>query len=184
MKRRSFLTIPLIASVSGLLAKAPFKFAQRKAFVVRAGQDRNNGELDIMGGVFDCKVSAKDTDGALCVFDTVRHEKGGPALHLHYSQDELFYIIKGEFRIKVGDDIFDLKPGDFAFAPRMVPHTFAKTNEGEGQVLISFQPAGTMEDFFKQMSKFGKNIPANQQEVMKQLWADHGMKVVGPPLEV
>lgn len=184
MNRRIFLQIPLVASISGLLAKSPIKLFKGKAFIVRAGRDRHDNELDIMGGVFDCKVSAKDTDGALCMFDTIRHEKGGPALHLHYAQDELFYVIKGEFRIKVGDDVFDLKPGDFAFAPRMIPHTFAKTSNGDGQMLISFQPAGSMEDFFSHMGKFGKSIPANQQQVMKQLWADHGMKVVGPPLAV
>lgn len=184
MKRRSFLQVPLLASVLSLQAKSPFNFFQRKAFVVRAGQDRNNAELDVMGGVFDCKVSGKDNDGAMCLFDTVRHEKGGPALHFHYNQDELFYIIKGEFRIKVGDDLFDLKPGDFAFAPRMIPHAFAKTSEEDGQMLVGFQPAGSMEDFFKQMSKFGKNIPPNQREIMERLSADHGMKIVGPPLQV
>jgi len=184
MNRRVFLQVPILASISGLMARSPIQFLKNKAFIVRAGRDRYDSELDIMGGVFDCKVSAKDTGGALCMFDTVRHEKGGPALHLHYNQDELFYVIKGEFRIKVGNDVFDLKPGDFAFAPRMIPHTFAKTSDGDGQMLVGFQPAGSMEDFFSRMSKFGRNIPANQQQVMKQLWADHGMKVIGPPLPV
>jgi len=185
MNRRIFLQVPILASISRLVARSPIQFSKNKGFVVRAGRDRHDSELDIMGGVFDCKVSAKDTDGAFCMFDTIRHEKGGPALHLHYSQDELFYVIKGRFRIKVGDDVFDLKPGDFAFAPRMIPHAFAMTSDGDGQMLVSFQPAGSMENFFKRMSKlFGKNIPANRQELMKQLWAEHGMKVMGPPLPV
>ncbi len=84
----------------------------------------------------------------------------------------------------MGDDIFDLKPGDFAFAPRMLPHTFAKTSDDVGHLLITFQPAGNMEDFFKQMAKFGKNIPKNQVQIMKDLSAAHGMKIVGPPLAV
>jgi len=49
-----------------------------------------------------------------------------------------------------------LHPGDSAFAPRKIPHAFAKTSDGEGQMLVLFQPAGSMEDFFKQMTKFGK----------------------------
>jgi oxalate decarboxylase/phosphoglucose isomerase-like protein (cupin superfamily) len=64
---------------------------------VEAGKDRFQEELLIMGGRFDCKVSGKDTDGDLCIYDTVRQEKGDPTLHLHYNQDEWFYIIKGEF---------------------------------------------------------------------------------------
>ncbi len=50
-------------------------------------------------------------------------------------------------------------------------------------MLVLFQPAGSMEDFFLQMSKLGREIPQNQEVVMKQLWASHGQEVVGPPLK-
>ena len=137
----------------------------------------------IMGGQFDCKVSSKDTNGALLIYDTIRHEKGGPAYHLHHYQDEMFYIIKGEFLLKVGNDTFQLKPGDTAFGPRNIPHAFAKTSDGAAQMLIMFQPAGSMEDYFKQVSKLGKDIPKNQQQLLKDLFTTHGMEMVGPPLE-
>ena len=136
-----------------------------------------------MGGRFDLKVSSRDTGGDLCIYDTVRESKGGPALHLHHSQDEWFYIVRGNFLVQVGDETFTIGPGDSAFAPRKVAHAFAMTSDGEGQMLVLFQPAGSMEDFFKQMSKLGSDIPKNQETVMKQLWADHGMQVLGPPLK-
>jgi len=50
-------------------------------------------------------------------------------------------------------------------------------------MLVLFQPAGTMEDFFKPMSKLGKDIPKNQELTLKKLWATHGMEIVGPPLK-
>jgi hypothetical protein len=50
-------------------------------------------------------------------------------------------------------------------------------------MLVLFQPAGSREDFFKQMSNFGKEIPQKQESTLKQLWADHGMEVMGPPLK-
>jgi hypothetical protein len=77
---------------------------------------------------------------------------------------------------------YNLKPGDSAFAPRTIPHAFAKINEGPGQMLVLFQPAGSMEDFFKQMSKLGPSIPKNQERELKELWRSHGMEIVGPPL--
>jgi hypothetical protein len=40
-----------------------------------------------------------------------------------------------------------------------------------------------MEDFFRQMARIGKEIPKNQESVLKQLWAEHGMEIVGPPLK-
>jgi len=181
--RRLFLQFPLLASVLALQAKNQSKTNSSKGFVVRSGKDRYQEELYIMGGEFDCKVSSKDTDGALLIYDTVRETKGGPALHFHESQDELFYIIKGEFIVRVGDDAFNLKAGDFAFAPRKIPHAFAKTSDSEGQMLVMFQPAGLMEDFFKQMSQLGKNIPKDMEHALKDLFSTHGMQVVGPPLK-
>src|SRR5690348_2710468 len=57
-------------------------------FSVAAGDDRF-GERIILGGPsgepIDCKVSSKDTNGAMCAFEfTCR--SGGPK-HLHYDQD-------------------------------------------------------------------------------------------------
>jgi mannose-6-phosphate isomerase-like protein (cupin superfamily) len=184
MERRMFLQLPLAAAAFSLNPLSFYQPGTRKGFKVEAGKDRYVEELMVMGGKFDCLVSARDTGGDLCIYDTIREEKGGPALHLHHNQDEWFYVIRGEFVVKVGDDIFQLKPGDSAFGPRKIPHAFAKISEGEAQVLILFQPAGSMEDFFLQMSKLGKNIPANQEVVLKKLWADHGMEIVGPPLKI
>jgi len=152
-------------------------------FKVGAGQDRTGEDLLIMGGKFDLKVSAKDTGGDLCIYDTRRSAKGGPALHRHHAQDEWFYVLRGEFIVRVGETTLRIGPGDSAFAPRKIPHAFAMVSEGEGQMLVLFQPAGSMEDFFHGMAKFGKEIPQNQEVAMKQLWADHGMEVLGPPLK-
>ena len=96
---------------------------------------------------------------------------------------EWFYVIRGEFLVRVGNDTLSLRPGDSAFGPRKIPHAFAMTSDGEGQMLVLFQPAGSMEDFFAQMGKIGKEIPANQDTLPKDLWAKHGMEIVGPPLK-
>jgi mannose-6-phosphate isomerase-like protein (cupin superfamily) len=183
MKRRSFVQMPLIATV--LFATGQKMFAMDrsgKGFKVSAGQDRFQKELDIMGGQFNCVVSSKDTEGDLLIYNTFRQEKGGPAYHMHYEQDEWFFVIKGEFMVKVGDEQFSLTTGDSAFAPRKVAHAFAKVNEGEGQLLVLFQPAGTMEDFFEKMSAYGTGIP--DQQAIRQLYETHGMQVLGPPLPV
>jgi len=191
MHRRLFLQFPFLASA--LLTQANTSAVQhppdeqqppKKGFKIAANKDRYQQELMIMGGQFDCKVSAKDSHGELLIYDTHREEKGGPAFHYHRNQDEWFYIISGEFIIKVGEDTFDLKPGDSAFAPRMIPHAFAKVSDGPGQMLVLFQPAGSMEDFFHQMAKLGTTIPKHQETTLKKLWHDHGMEIVGPPLKV
>ena len=188
MNRRHFLKVSLAAMPLAIGSKAAELAPSRaersdKGFRVGANEDRYQEELLIMGGRFDLKVSAKDTGGDLCLYDTTRQSKGGPALHRHHFQDEWFYVIRGEFIAQVGDETVRLHPGDSAFAPRKIPHAFAMVSEGEGQMLVLFQPAGTMEDFFQQMAKFGPAIPKDQEVLWKRLWEQHGMEVVGPPLK-
>ena len=189
MNRRLFLGFPLVAAA--LTRSATEAEAQggqlgppKKGIEVDHGKDRFHDELSMMGGQFDCKVSGKDTNGQLCIYDTYREEKGGPGLHLHHEQDEWFYVIKGEFVVKVGDDQFDLKAGDCALAPRKVPHAFAKVSDGPAQMMVLFQPAGSMEMFFKEMSKLGKDIPKDWQKDLAALMRKHGMELVGAPLKV
>jgi quercetin dioxygenase-like cupin family protein len=186
MNRRHFLRTSVLAAALAPAARAIGTGAGRAeaGFKVPSGQDRTGEELLIMGGRFDLKVSARDTGGDLCIYDTRRSAKGGPALHRHHAQDEWFYVLRGEFITQVGDRTERLGPGDSAFAPRKIPHAFAMISEGEGQMLVLFQPAGTMEDFFRQMARFGREIPRDQESVMRQLWLDHGMEVLGPPLKV
>ena len=188
MKRRSFLKFPIAAALAALSRGAETtglgQERTAKGFRVGAKQNRRQEELLVMGGSFDLKVSSRDTDGALCIYDTTRGSKGGPAFHYHHFQDEWFYVIRGEFIVRAGDDTFKLQPGDSAFAPRRIPHAFAMTSEGEGHLLILFQPAGSMEDFFLQMSRLGKEIPKNRETELKRLFEEHGMEIVGPPLKI
>jgi len=187
MKRRDFLKLPIAATVLTSISGAAESLADsqqraNRGFRVGSRQDRDDGSLSVMGGRFDLKVSAKDTGGDLCIYDTVRSAKGGPPLHRHYFQDEWFYIIRGEFLVQVGDDRIRLVPGDSAFGPRRIPHAFAMTSDGEGQMLVLFQPAGSMEAFFREMSRIGKEVSASQQ-LSKSIWEDHGMELLGPPLK-
>jgi len=40
-----------------------------------------------------------------------------------------------------------------------------------------------MEDFFRQMAKFGPTIPKDQETPRRDLWEQYGMEMVGPPLK-
>ena len=124
------------------------------------------------------KVTPKDNNGIFIIENTF-HEKGGPAKHLHYDQDEWFYAVEGEFLLEVGQEQFRLKPGDSALAPRMIPHVWAYTGNSRGRMLIAFMPAGKMEAFFREVTKANAMPPQDPE-----LWRAHGMELLGPPLKV
>ena len=173
---------------AGLLITSPFSVIVRrkrtqKGIFVQAGKDRHNTPFTRQpGDLIYNKVSTSDTDGDLYIFDTTRIKEGGPPLHFHYSQDEWWYVITGEFLIKVGEETHHAKPGDCVFGPRGVPHTFAKIGEGEAKIILLFQPAGKMEEFFKAVNE-GKLEKMSDDEKNK-FRNEHGFEHVGPPLTI
>jgi len=60
--------------------------------------------------------------------------KGEFVWHEHESEDELFYVFKGNFRILLRDGEIALGPGEFAVIPRNVEHK--PVAEEEVEVLL------------------------------------------------
>lgn len=154
-----------------------------KGFKVNAGEGRFGKRFKMKGvtlNLLDVKISSKDTGGALAVFEqTGFTPRGGPPLHIHHFQDELFYVVQGEYLFQVGEDRHRLKTGDTIFLPRKVPHAFVQLTE-EGKMVVAYQPAGKMEEFFKKTDSW--TSPPTAEEVAR-VFEEYGMEVVGPPLK-
>ena len=147
-------------------------------FIVRAVESRF-GENTMLNKINrnDIKVSGKDTGAELSIFEYNGKEKGGPPLHLHYQQDEVFYVAEGQYIFQCAEEKFQLGKGDMIFLPREIPHTFAQLTD-VGKLLYFFQPAGKMEEFFRDSAK------STAQTNGEDLFAKHGMKIVGPPIQI
>ena len=186
MNRKAFLKRCLAAysfftAPSVLRAEDESEQRAPKGFKVGSGDDRSNESISLYeGDTFYRKVATKDTHGDLYLFESTRSKKGGPPLHYHFEQDEWWYVLEGEFLIRVGEDTFAVKAGDSVFGPRMVPHAFAKTNEGASRILMGFQPAGKMEAFFDAVSKGALTSLSDEEKAAFR--QRHGFKVVGPAL--
>jgi len=154
-----------------------------KGFKVNSGEARYGKHFKMKGvtlNVLDIKISSNDTDGDLAFFEQNGFTpNGGPPLHIHLYQDEFFYIIEGEYLFQVADEKYQMKSGDTIFLPRNVQHAFVQLTE-KGKVIVSYMPAGKMEDFFKVTDKW--TSPPTKEEIVK-VFADHDMKVVGAPLK-
>jgi DNA-binding transcriptional MerR regulator/quercetin dioxygenase-like cupin family protein len=161
-------------------------------FSVAPGKDRFDEGIKLGGEPNDCKVSARDTDGAMCVFEF--SGSGGGPRHLHQEQDEWIYVIDGEFAVEVGKKRFRLVAGESVFVPRQISHVWGSVSEKPGKIINVYQPAGTIEEFFREVSKV-KNLPSREQVVkntyteaqksaLHELFKAHGMDLLGPPLVV
>ncbi len=153
-------------------------------FVVKANEARFGERYKMKGitlNLLDIKISSKDTNGALAVFEqTGFTPKGGPPLHIHPNQDEMFYVVEGDYLFQVGEEKYKLNAGDTIFLPRNIQHAFVQLTE-KAKMIVSYMPAGKMEAFFKYTDAW--TSPPNKEEVMNA-FKIHDMIIVGPPLSV
>ena len=186
MKRKTFILSTLALIPLSILSKLKAAVITRanKGFKVKAGEARFGQHYKMKGitlNNLDIKISGADTENDLAVFEqTGLTPHGGPPLHIHPYQDEWFYIIEGSYLFQVGDDKFKMKAGDTIFLPRNVPHAFIQLTD-KGKVIVSYLPAGKMESFFQTTDQW--TTPPTSEQVV-QVFADHDMKVVGPPLKI
>ncbi len=159
-------------------------------FSVAAGKDRFNEGFNRNGTTIDCKVSGKDTGGAMCVIEV--NNSGWPR-HLNPEQDEWIYVVEGDVELEIGQKRFHLGARESMFIPRNVEHVWTAVSV-PAQILNTYQPAGKIEEFFQALAIF-KELPTREQAIsgthtdeqinaMKRLFEAHGMVLTGPPLIV
>ena len=150
---------------------------------VPAGGDRfrRQREIHFTRTVIDIKVSTLDTLGGLTVTEITSFGMGGPARHLHHEQDEWFYVVEGEYVIEVGEERYELGPGDSVLGPRKVAHAWAYVGEGTGRQIATLQPAGEIEAFFDNLATLGSSP---EPEVLRRAFSSYGLELIGPPLPI
>ncbi len=186
MKRRNFIFTTLAVFPISIFSKVKSIYTMRtnKGFKVNSGDARFGTHYKMKGvtqNTLDIKISGKDTENDLAVFEqTGLTPNGGPPLHIHPFQDEWFYVIEGNYLFQVGDDKYQLKPGDTIFLPRNIQHAFLQLTE-KGKMIVSYLPAGKMEAFFEVTDKWTSR-PTKEEIAI--VFADHDMQVVGPMLKL
>ena len=179
MASSTSLVLP-ITTYSGNMKKTDSPI---KGFKVSSGEGRLHGHINLKGvnsNILDLKISGSDTNGSLAIFEQTSRSQGkGTPLHVHHSQDEIFYVLEGNYFFKVGNDEFTLSGGDSIFLPKKVPHAWNQLSEN-GKMIVTFQPAGKMEDFFLSVAALDLE-PTNEE--MAKVFSDHDMEIVGPSLK-
>ncbi len=121
------------------------------------------------------------TGGAMSILEILVEPKAGPGLHTHDREDELWYVVEGEFRFKAGGRMLSASTGGMAFGPRGTPHCFQNVGETSGRLLVVTAPSG-VERLFEQLDALKPGpVPP---EAYVALGSSSGVEFVGPPLGV
>jgi quercetin dioxygenase-like cupin family protein len=107
-------------------------------------------------GLAVIRATAADTGGQLSIVEMTEPPGAEAPLHVHHREDEAFYILEGSATIQVGDQSFEVGPGDYAFGPREIPHRYSIGPDG-CRMLFICTPGG-FENLVTEMS-----VPAERR---------------------
>jgi quercetin dioxygenase-like cupin family protein len=117
------------------------------------------------GNLMKFHADRKTTSGHYALVEVYGRPGFEPPRHIHENEDELFYVLEGRLTAFRGDEEIELGPGQSAFLPRKVPHTFRiDTPVARGLILIT--PAG-FEDYFREMGRPAETVdlPSSVEQV-------------------
>jgi quercetin dioxygenase-like cupin family protein len=126
------------------------------------------------------KVTGEDTAGAFDYFIVEVAPKGGPPLHVHYKQEEAIHILKGYYKIRIGEDIFYCQEGGFAYMPSNIPHAFLNLTDEPGEIIVVYTPGGGHR-FYEEFGPLSRSGPPDPK-ALAPIFAKYDMALLGPPL--
>ena len=102
------------------------------------------------GSLARVRAGAADTNGSYTMLELEMPPNLEAPLHVHYREDEGFYVLEGAATVYVGDQTVELGAGEHAFGPRNIPHRF--TIGPEGARMIWVLTPGGFEDLVEEAS--------------------------------
>lgn len=114
---------------------------------VRIIAPRDGDDVDVLGA----PIRIKSAGRADQLFFADHPMPAGYAvpMHVHESEDELFYILDGELTLmgEAGETVAGA--GSFVHLPRGVPHGFRNAGDREIRMLVITTPGGSLEGVFR-----------------------------------
>ena len=133
------------------------------------------------------KATSEQTGGSIGVLEATSPPGYGPPRHIHYSSDELFYVLEGEFLFLVGERQISAMPGTFVFIPRGTVHAAKFIGNKPGKVLTAYVPGGlerSFEEFARVRTEQGEDESRSTGRSMtvEEINEKYDSEFVGPPL--
>jgi quercetin dioxygenase-like cupin family protein len=115
-----------------------------------------------LGDILRFLVSSEESGGSIATMEVRLPPHSGPDSHIHDGAEEGFYVLEGDLTATVGDQIFEVSPGDFIHIPRGTTHSI-KNKDTNARLLATCSP-GTEGDIIVKLAE-----PVNEDEVARHL---------------
>lgn len=115
-----------------------------------------------LGGVYDSKMILDEVITQREGVIQMNHGTVKPRVTLGgdlHDQDEIYYILSGHGKLKLGDDVIDIKPNMVIFIPAGVFHALDNSGSDEEMTLLTFWKDAKYNDtYVKRVELWGKSF--------------------------
>lgn len=149
--------------------------SSRQACVVVASDGLR---FDVLGHAITVKLAGAETTGESYCFEVVTPAGHGIPPHVHEREDEVIYVLEGEYGILLGEQRYTASAGATLYFPRRIPHAFQNIGATPGKTLWLVTPGTSFEAFFNELSA----LPAGPPDLARvaAIFATYGMQILPP----
>ncbi len=148
-------------------------------------------QLWFLDSLVTIRVSASDGQDGISILEHFAPYGASPPLHFHRTEDEVFHILEGEFRVRIQDQEHRLRAGDSRLIPKGTPHTY-RVESAQGGRGLAITVGGDFERFVREVSRpaerpelppRGAPPSADAIQALRATAAKFGIEFVRPPLQ-
>jgi quercetin dioxygenase-like cupin family protein len=148
-----------------------------KPIIVPAGEGT---ELRAFGDVLSVLLGGEQTGGMLAVMFDVTPPGGGPPLHVHSKEDELFLVVEGRISYCVEGVWTEVGPGGAVFLPRGSAHCYRNVGTTPSRQWILTTPSGFEQFFARCADEFAKPGGPDRSRIV-EICRNQGIELLGEP---
>jgi len=140
-------------------------------------------KFHVLGQEVTLHVSDAETGDNYYVFEGLAPAGAVVPPHIHQHEDEIVYVLEGEFEVLLGEETFRLKAGESRYFPRHVVHGFTNVGATPARTLFFVSPGANFARFFEELSALPADLPPDLEKV-HEIFARYQIDIVAMPEEV
>ena len=148
--------------------------AQSKPIIVQPGQAQ---KLHAFGNILSVFLGGEQTNGILSVTSELIAPGGGPPLHVHSHEDEIFLVVEGCISYFAEGRWTEVGMGGAVYLPRGAAHRYRNVGTTPGRHWIITTPSG-FETFFAHSADEFAQASGPDMDKIVAIHREHGIELL------